>query len=501
MNNKAGVLILLLSATANLLADVKLPALLSDNMVLQQLSDARVWGWAAPGEKIVVHGSWNKAAAAPVTADKDGKWKMALKTPKATGAGGPYTITVKGNNTIELKNILIGEVWVCSGQSNMEFRLPHATNGKEEVTEANYPQIRFFNVRGAAMAHPAEDVKGQWSECTPKTAGGILAVPYFFAKKIHKELNIPIGLVCPVMGATPARAWTSGKMLLEKNMYVNEVKMISDKETIDKAKAKYDAEMEKWTVAAAKAKAEGAPEPRRPRGFPRIGSRSPSALFNGMISPLTSSTIKGVIWYQGENDVTGLAWYKPLFPSLIQCWRDEWGLGDFPFYHVQLPPYNYGGTNSAFFREVQLQSLSIKNVGIAVTLDVGDFKNIHPPHKKEVGERLALWALAKDYGQKDLVYSGPIYKSMKVEGGKIRLSFDHRGSGLVAKDGMLTNFTIAGADKKSVPAKALIDKDSIVVSSDKVKEPIAVRYAFDNAGIPSLFNKEGLPASSFRTDG
>lgn len=244
MNNKAGVLILLLSATANLLADVKLPALLSDNMVLQQQSDARFWGWAGPGEKITVHASWDKEASAPVTADKDGKWKMALKTPKATGAGGPYTITVKGNNTIELKNILIGEVWVCSGQSNMEFRLPHATNGKEEVTEANYPQIRFFNVRSAATAHPAEDVKGQWSECTPKTAGGILAVPYFFAKKIHKELNIPIGLVCPVMGATPARAWTSGKMLLEKNMYVNEVKMISDKETIDKAKAKYDAEMD-----------------------------------------------------------------------------------------------------------------------------------------------------------------------------------------------------------------------------------------------------------------
>jgi len=498
MHKKFSIGLLVLSAGAsNLLAEVKLPALLSDNMVLQQQSDARFWGWAAPGEKVEVQASWAKDATKPVTTGNDGKWKMFLTTPKA---GGPYTITVKGNNTIELKNILIGEVWVCSGQSNMEFRLPHATNGKQEVTEANYPQIRFFNVRGAATAYPADNVKGSWSECTPKTAGGIFAVPYFFGRKIHTELNVPIGLVCPAMGATPARTWTSGKMLLEKNMYAHEVKQISDPETIEKAKAKYQAEMVIWQEAADKAKAEGVPEPKRPRGLPRIGSRWPSALFNGMISPLTSSTIKGVIWYQGENDVSGLGWYKPLFPNLIQSWRDAWGLGDFPFYHVQLPPYNYGGTNSALFREVQMQSLSIKNVGIAVTLDVGDFKNIHPPHKKEVGERLALWALAKDYGKKDVVFSGPIYKDMMIEGGKIRLSFDQTDSPMVAKDGTLTNFVIAGADKKFVPAKAKIENNTIVVSSDMVAKPVAVRYAFDNAGMPSLFNKAGLPASSFRTD-
>ena len=489
---------LVLSTAANLFADVKLPAVLSDNMVLQQQSDARFWGWADPGEKVVVQGSWAKEVSEPVTAGDDGKWKISLKTPKA---GGPYTITVKGNNTLTLNNILLGEVWVCSGQSNMEFRLPHATDGKQEVVAADYPQIRFFNVSGAATAHPADDVKGSWIECRPETAGRILAVPYFFARKIHKDLNVPIGLVCSAMGATPARTWTSGKMLLETNMYVNEVKQVSDKETIEKAKAKYEADMVKWQDAAKKAKAEGAPEPRRPRGLPRIGARWPSALFNGMISPLTSLTIKGAIWYQGENDVSGVGWYRPLFPNLIQSWRDAWDLGDFPFYHVQLPPYDYGNSNSAFLREVQMKSLSMKNVGIAVTLDVGDFKNIHPPHKKEVGERLALWALAKDYGKKDLVCSGPIYKSMKVEGAKIRLSFDYTGSEMVAKDGVLANFFVAGADMKFVPAKAIIDKDTIVVSSEKVAKPVAVRYAFDNAGVPSLFNKEGLPASSFRTDG
>ena len=491
------MVVLALVSTLNLQAEVKLPAVLSDNMVIQQQSDARFWGWAAPGEKVEVEGSWAKGSSEPVTTDDDGKWKTSLKTPKA---GGPYTITVKGNNTISLKNILIGEVWVCSGQSNMEFRLPHATNGKQEVAEADYAQIRFFNVSGAYPASPADDVKGQWVECSPKSAGGIFAVPYFFGRKIHQELNVPIGLICPAMGATPARAWTSGKMLVEKNMYVHEVKMVSDEETIEKAKAKYEAEMEKWQEAADKAKAEGAPEPARPRGLPRIGARTPSALFNGMISPLTSSTIKGAIWYQGENDVSGLVWYKPLFPNLIQSWRDAWDLGDFPFYHVQLPPYDYGGSNSALLREVQMRSLSMMNVGMAVTLDVGDFKNIHPPHKKEVGERLALWALAKDYGQKDLVYSGPIYKSMKIEGSKIRLSFDYTGSGMVAKDGVLANFVIAGSNKKFVPAKAIIENGSIIVSSDKVANPAAVRYAFDNAGVPSLFNKEGLPASSFRTD-
>jgi sialate O-acetylesterase len=497
MNKKLSIVVLALGTALNLQAEIKLPAVLSDNMVLQQQSDARFWGWAAPGEKVEIKGSWEEDFSAAVTAGEDGKWKTSLKTPKA---GGPYTVTVKGANTIKLENVLIGEVWVCSGQSNMEFRLPHVVDGKQEVAEADYPQIRFFNVSGAAPASPADDVKGQWVECRPESAGEISAVAYFFGRKIHRDLKVPMGLITPAMGATPARAWTSGKTLVEKNMYAHEVKIVSDKDYIEKAKAKYEAEMVVWQEAAEKAKAEGAPEPSRPRGLPRIGARWPSAMFNGMISPLTSSTIKGAIWYQGENDVSGVGWYAPLFPNLIQSWRDAWGLGDFPFYHVQLPPYDYGSSNSALLREVQMKSLSMKNVGMAVTLDVGDYQDVHPKNKKDVGERLALWALANDYGQKDLVCCGPIYQGMKVEGGRIRLSFDHTGSGLVAKDGALANFVIAGADKKFVPAKATIENKTVVVSSDTVAEPVAVRYAFDNAGVPSLFNKEGLPASSFRTD-
>ena len=461
MIKKIFIVALVLSAAVNLLADVKLPSLLSDNMVLQQQSNARIWGWASPGEKVYVKGSWAKEFSEPVTTSKDGEWKVQIKTPKA---GGPYTITVKGKNTITLNDILIGEVWVCSGQSNMEYRLTHANDGKQEVEEANYPQIRVFNVSGAYSPLPAGDVKGKWIACTPKSASGIYAVPYFFGKKIHKELNVPIGLITPAMGATPARAWTSGKMLVEKNIYAHEVKKLTDENPA------------------------------------RVHARYPSALFNGMISPLTPFTIKGAIWYQGENDVSGVVWYRPLFPNLIQSWRDAWGIGDFPFYHVQLPPYDYGTSNSAFLREVQMKTLSMKNVGLAVTLDIGDFKDIHPPNKKDVGQRLALWALAKDYGQKDLVCSGPIYKSMKIEGSNVRLSFDYTDSPMVAKDGELTNFMIAAADRKFVPAKATIENNTIVVSSDDIATPVAVRYAFDNAGVPSLFNKAGLPASSFRTD-
>lgn len=476
--------------------DLRLPNLLSSHMVLQREAPIALHGWGKPDEQVKVS-LGNETASTSV--NKDGKWQLSLKPRKANNK--PVELTVQSaGQTLTLSDILIGEVWVCSGQSNMEFRLKHAEHGEEEAAKADYPRIRVFNVGGAYTPHPAEDVKGQWVACSPKTAGGIYAVPYFFGKKLHTELDVPIGLITPAMGATPARAWTCGKTLIEKNMYVNEVKLISDQETIEKATAKYNADMETWQQAADKAKAQGDALPAKPRGLPRIGSRTPSALFNGMISPLTSFTIKGVIWYQGENDVTGLSWYRPLFPNLIQSWRDAWGQGDFPFYHVQLPPYDYGHANSALLREVQFESLSMKNIGLAVTLDVGDFKDIHPPYKKQVGERLALWALAKDYGQKDLVCSGPLYKDMKTEGGKIRLSFDYTGSGLVAKDGELTNFFIAGADKKFVPAKAAIEGKAIVVSSDQVAEPVAVRYAFDNAGVPSLFNKEGLPASSFRTD-
>lgn len=477
-------------------ATLRLPNFLASHMVLQRDAPIAIRGWGTGGEQVQVTLGKEKASA---EVDKDGRWEVSLKPRKASAK--PIELTVlSGDETITLTDILIGEVWVCSGQSNMEFRLMHAEGGKEAAAKADYPGIRVFNVSGAYTAHPAEDVKGQWVACTPQTAGGIYAVPYFFGRKLHQELDIPIGLIASAMGATPARACTSGKMLLEKNMYVNEVKQISDKETIERATAKYNADMELWQDAVKQAEADGTKPPARPRGLPRIGARTPSALFNGMISPLTALKIRGVIWYQGENDVTGLPWYRPLFPNLIQSWRDAWGQGDLPFYHVQLPPYDYRHANSALLREVQMESLSMKNVGLAVTLDVGDFNDIHPPYKKQVGERLALWALAKDYGQKDLVYSGPIYKGMGIEGAAIRLSFDHVGSGLVAQDGELANFFIAGDDKQFVPARATIEKDTVVVASDDVANPVAVRYAFDNAGVPSLFNKEGLPASSFRTD-
>jgi len=637
------VVLFLLSA-ANLSAAVKLPAVVSDNMVLQQQSDARLWGWAAPGEQVVVHGSWANEASEPVTADEDGKWKLSIKTPQA---GGPHTITVKGTNTLTLNNILIGEVWVCSGQSNMEMGMTAISNAKQEIAEANHPQIRLFNVKNTKAPLPLDDVTGQWYECNSESMvtcgeyGGFSAAAYYFARKLQQQLNVPIGLITADWGGTPAESWTSSQMLLTMPDFAEQVKVLTDKGALQEAMVQYEIDLATWQEAMKKAdpgtsekwgnpqldesswKTIGVPStfeesqigemdgvvwyrttlelpaelagkgmtvslgaiddedityfngtkigeakvwnrardyridgslvkagknvlavrvkdnrsvggftakpddmflqsgekriaiagqwlykisfdlssiPRGPRLPGKIRAYTPTSLYNGMISPIVPYTIKGAIWYQGEGNCSRATQYQTLFPNMIQSWRDAWGMGDFPFYYVQIAPFDYRDTNSAFLRETQMMTLSMKNVGMVVTMDIGNFSNIHPRNKRDVGLRLARWALAKDYGQKDLVYSGPIYKSMKSEGGKIRLSFDYTGSGMVAKDGKLANFMVAGADKKFVQATATIENDTIVVSSDDVAKPVAVRYAFDNAGLPSLFNQEGLPASSFRTD-
>jgi len=645
MNRKiisAGVLVF--SSAVSLLADVKLPAVMSDHMVLQQQSDARLWGWADPGEEVSVKGAWAKAFSKPIKAGKDGKWEQKLTTPKA---GGPYTITVKGNNTVTLKNILIGEVWVCSGQSNMEWGMSWINNSKQELAEAKHPEIRLFDVKNTTASLPLDDVRGQWYECHSESVatcgefGGFSAVAYYFARKLQQQLNVPIGLITADVRGTPAESWTSSEMLLTMPDFAEQVKIFLDKDALKKAMAKYEIDLAKWQEAMKKADA-GISEkwenpqldesswkkievpstfeksevgkidgvvwyrttlelpadlagkgmtvslgaiddedityfngtkigevkgwnrardyqidgslvkagknvlvvrvkntgkdggfaakpddmflqsgekkvaiagqwlykisvdlssiPRAPRRPGRMSNQTPTSLYNGMINPIVPFTIKGAIWYQGEGNSLKPTQYQTLFPNMIQSWRNAWKIGDFPFYYVQIAPYNYGDRNSALLREAQMMTLSMKNVGMVVTMDIGNFTDIHPKNKKDVGLRLARWALAKDYGQKDVVYSGPIYKNMNIEADKIRLSFDHAGSGMVAKDGNLANFTIAGADKKFVPANAVIKNNTIVVSSDKVTKPVAVRYAFDNAGVPSLFNKEGLPASSFRTD-
>jgi sialate O-acetylesterase len=446
-------------------AQVELPAVISDNMVLQQQFEAPIWGWAKPGEKISVTASWDQKEVT-TTADKDGKWMVKLETSKATTI--PQTITI--NETV-LKNILIGEVWICSGQSNMWWPLSQTMNADKEIAAANYPEIRLFYVAREFADEPKKNCYGKWTDCNPQTAANFSAVAYFFGRELHQQLGVPIGLIHTSWGGTPAEAWTRKEVLQSDPELAVYLKRFEEK------------------IAAS--------EP----GVLPINQGSPSGLYNAMIAPLIPFGIRGAIWYQGESNTKEAKLYEKLFPAMISNWRSDWEQGDFPFYFAQIAPYNYETPMvCALLRDAQRKSLAVPNTGMAVTLDIGDPNDIHPRNKQEVGKRLALWALAKDYGKQNIVYSGPLYKSMKIEKNKIRLLFDYVGKGLVAKGGELTHFEMAGEDRQFFPAGAKIDGKTIVVSSKQVKNPLAVRFAFQNTDEPNLFNKEGLPASSFRTD-
>lgn len=440
-------------------AAVKLPAVFGDNMVLQRGRPVNVWGWAGPGEEVSVALAGQSRST---KADENGKWKLTLDKLEP---GDPLTMTVKGSsgNTLVLRNVLVGEVWVCSGQSNMVWGVAASNDGPREIAEADYPAIRLFYVPEVKAMHPAADVCARWSVCTPENIvkakpGSFSALAYFFGRHLHKELGVPVGLIQTSWGGTPAEFWTSRKAL--------------------------DSD---------------------PALKPLLRHPDSSSLYNGMIAPLVPFAIRGAIWYQGESNVSRAHQYCTLFPAMIADWRAVWGQGDFPFGFVQIAPFRYGGQDPANCAELwEAQLLTLKNVpntGMAVTMDIGDVKDIHPKNKQDAGKRLALWALAKVYGRDDLVYSGPIYKSMAIEGDCIRLSFDHVGGGLTAADGKpLRDFTIAGEDQQFVPAAAEIDGDSIVVRGEGISKPAAVRYAWRDDAQPNLANREGLPASPFRTD-
>ena len=496
-------LVLLLAGGGAALADVKLPAVIGDNMVLQQGGKVSIWGWADPGEEIMVGVSWNSMKWA-VTADKDGKWSFKVNSPKA---GGPYEMTLTGKNAINIKNILVGEVWVCSGQSNMQWSVQASNNAKEEIAEADYPKIRLFSVKRKVAETPQSDCEGNWSECSPETVPGFSAVGYFFGRELHKQLDVPVGLIHTSWGGTPAEAWTRREMLEANPDCAPILKRYDD------AVARYPQAMEehkeklaKWKEAAEKARADGKKPPRRPGApFGPGNPHAPAGLYNAMIAPLIPYGIQGAIWYQGESNAGRAYQYRTLFPDMIKNWRDDWGQGKFSFLFVQLANFmkvkpEPDESAWAELREAQSMTLALPNTGMAVIIDIGEAADIHPKNKQDVGKRLALWPLAGTYGKK-LVYSGPIYKSMKVDGGSIILSFDHVGGGLVAKgDEQLKGFSIAGADRKFVWADAKIDGDTVVVSSNKVAEPAAVRYAWADNPVCNLYNQEELPASPFRTD-
>ncbi len=466
-------------------AEVKLPSIFGNSMVLQRELCLPVWGWAEPGEKVTVSVAGQSHSA---VADDSGRWQVKLDALEANAKG--LALTITGSNTIELEDVLVGEVWICSGQSNMEWHLGGALNAKEEIEAADHPQIRLFNVPGhITAAVPQDRCPGQWQVCRPNTAGGFSAVGYFFGRRLQKELNVPIGLVGSNWGGTRIEPWTS----LSGFRSVPELKDIADQVADREQKSRQGEEV-------------------------KVGGGTPAAIYNAMIHPLAPFAMRGAIWYQGEsNGGEGESYYHKT-KALVNAWRELFN-PELAFYWVQLADFQQpnddpaGGDGWARIREAQRKALTIPHTGMAVITDIGQANDIHPRNKQDVGWRLAQWALHQTYGQKELVPCGPLYKGHKVEGGTIRLLFDHVGSGLMVGEkkgleptaevdsGQLKRFAVAGADKKWHWAEATIDGDTVVVTSPQVADPVAVRYAYSmNPEGANLYNKEGIPASPFRTD-
>ncbi|HWL51927.1 MAG TPA: sialate O-acetylesterase [Chthoniobacteraceae bacterium] len=500
-----------LTFSSTLLADVTLSPLFSDGAVFQQKQPIPVWGKADPGEAVTVslEGSEEKT-----TADASGKWRVNLP---AIPAGGPFELTVKGNNLVVVHDVAVGEVWIASGQSNMAFML-QATRDTEAVAAAADPMLRFFTVARTAVIEPVDSLAlrgGPWQASTPETARKFSAVGYYFARELREKLKVPVGVVHSSWGGTPAQAWTS-LSALEANpafsVYLRQ--RLKDLENFPQAEKNYrEVALVEWKAAEEAAKANGSKPPRKP--LAPVGpnhSHLPGNLYSGMVHPLLPYGIRGVIWYQGEsngrNPGDGLI-YRTLFPAMIQDWRSRWHQGDFPFLFVQLANYQAPQTEPVeqkewpLAREAQLMALSLPHTGMASAVDLADADNpgdIHPHNKKDVGHRLALNAFAKVYDLPVPSYSGPIFTGMAVEGNKARLSFDHVDGGLQAKGEKLAGFAIAGKEGPFVWGDAVIDGDTVVVSSETVQEPARVRYGWAMNPIGNLYNKEGLPASPFRTD-
>ncbi|MCU1232183.1 MAG: Sialate O-acetylesterase [Candidatus Solibacter sp.] len=475
-------------------AAVKLPALISDHMVLQQGQPVRVWGSADPNESVKVEFQGQSVA---VTAAQNGKWAAWLKP---LVAGGPLEMTINGNI---IKDVLVGEVWLGSGQSNMEFRLQTAVNHDEEIANANYPMMHLFQVKKAVADQPAEDVVGTWQVCAPASVKGFSAVEYFFGRHLLNNLHVPMGLIESDWGGTPAESWTSREAVQADPAlkFVNE--------NWDKVMANYPAAKERydtvtipaWEKAVADAKTAGKTPPNRPGGPQGTGHpNTPAGLYNAMIAPLVPYGIRGAIWYQGESNANeaNAYRYRRLFGAMIQDWRNRWGQGDFPFLFVQLANF-HSNPYWPVLRESQTETLRLANTGMAVIHDVGESKDIHPKNKQDVGLRLALAARAIAYKQ-GIEYAGPMFQVATPENGAMRVYFAHADGMRSSNHEAITGFEIAGADGKYVAAEAKVDGNTIVVSSPQVASPMTVRYAWADDPVCNLVNQVGLPASSFRSD-
>lgn len=436
-------------------AKVTMPNIFTDGMVLQQESKASIWGTSdKKGAAVSVTTSWNNKKYI-VRTDKQGKFKVYVETPKY---GGPYKVIIDDGQKLTLNDVMIGEVWLCSGQSNMEMRMggriaDPVLNTLEATVVAPNKNIRTFNIPITGKGQPQDNCGGQWKSANIETIPDFSAVAYYFARKINEVLQVPVGIILSTCGGSRIEAWMSAESL----------KPFKDDPTI-----KYQ-----------------------------------TALYNGMIAPITGYGIRGCLWYQGEANTDAPDSYAKLFPAMIADWRQRWGEGEFPFYYAQIAPFNYGDKNSAYLRDVQRKSLQvIPSSGMICLMDIGDARTIHPKEKKQVGERFAYMALGKTYGKKGFPTTGPLYKSMVVDGNKVTLTFDEMGLGLTSFRENITDFEVAGEDKKFYPAVARFGKNNLtlIVSSPHVTNPVAVRYGFKNYVKGTLFNIAGLPASSFRTD-
>jgi len=439
-------------------AAIRLPSIIGSHMVLSQNSEVKLWGWCSPAEKITIKTTWDTVSYR-LTGESSAKWSQKIKTPSA---GGPYKITINGSTILE--DVMIGEVWVCSGQSNMEWSGDQGVKQSlNEMPNANNQNIRLFYIPKSTSEFPQDNCEGSWKVCSPEEMKHFSAVGYFFGKNLQKALNVPIGLINSNWGGTAAEVWTP-------------------KEPVEND-AQLKVAAQKLTPAA---------------WWPVL----PGLAYNVMISPITNYQISGVIWYQGESNVETYSTYKPLMEALIGSWRKAWHK-DFPFYFVQIAPYSGYGKNmiGALLRETQTSCLSIPKTGMVVISDlVDDLKNVHPANKIDVALRLANLALSENYAKSGLIYKFPMYNAMSIEKDKIRISFKNAENGLMCKDKTITEFYIAGEDRQFQPAMAKLEGNNVIVWNTAIKSPVAVRFGFTNTSIPNLFSKEGLPVNLFRTD-
>lgn len=464
------IVVLIFCITVN--SQITLGPLFSDDMILQRNSEVAIWGLTNPNQKVSINLSWDDSETS-AQADKYGNWLINVETPEA---GGPYEIYIgSSNNEIKLSNVLIGEVWICSGQSNMQMTLngynrEPVLRSLDMIANAKNSNIRLFTVNHASSSQPKKILDGKWLVSNSENAANFSAVGYSFANYLNKVLDIPIGIINSSWGGSPAEAWTDNKTLVD-NFEKSEIRNNHEKKAIH---------------------------------------HNPSGLFNAMINPLIPFKIRGALWYQGEANVSRAKNYTKLMNKMIEGWRREWNQDSFPFYFVQLAPYSYDGndkTSSAYLREAQLNTmLQTENTGMVVTLDIGSEYTIHPPEKILIGKRLAYWALSKDYKIGGISFSGPVYKSLDIIGDKVIVNFDYAETGITSFNNTIKGFEIAGSDKVFYPAIAKVTKGSVKnrskleVSCDKVKEPVAVRYGWKNYLEGKLYNIQGLPASSFRSD-